>query len=99
MRVPGATTSGLTAMSNRVGPRELYGATTSSDRSRVPLVSTAPTVSAAGEFPGEVIPPRIGAPVDVAPWFPADATTTMPALTARATARQSGSVAAGSATG
>ena len=66
-RVPGATTSGLTARSMAVGPRELYGATRSSDRVRVPAVSMAPTVMANGELPGEVMPPSTGAPVEVCP--------------------------------
>src|SRR3954447_5854214 len=67
MRVPGASRSGLTARSYRVGPRELYGATVSSDVSTVPCVSSAPTVIAYGELPGDAMPPRIGAPVSVCP--------------------------------
>ena len=59
----------------------------SSDRPTVPHVLIAPTVMAYGELPGDVMPPRIGAPVFVLfPWLPADATTTMPALKASATA-------------
>src|SRR3990170_2716423 len=65
MRFPGATTSGLIAKSKRVGPRELYGAIASSQRSTVPFVSTAPTVMAAGELPGEVMPPSTGTPAGV----------------------------------
>ena len=67
MRVPGATTSGLTARSYLVGPRELYGAIVSSDVSALPFASIAPTVIAYGELPGEVTPPKMGAPVAVCP--------------------------------
>ena len=67
IRVPGATTSGFTPKSYFVGPRELYGASLSSDVSTVPFVSIAPTVIANGELPGDVTPPRIVAPVDVCP--------------------------------
>src|SRR5918912_1109141 len=91
--------SGFTARSYRVGPRELYVVTASSDRVTVPNVFNAPTVIADGELPGDVMPPRTGVPSAVLPAFPADATTTMPACTASATASQSGSVAAGSITG
>src|SRR5438093_5820339 len=91
--------SGLTARSNRVGPRELYVATLSSVRFTVPHVLSAPTVSASGELPGDVMPPRIMCPSADLPALPADATTTMPAFTASATARHSGSVVDDSNTG
>ena len=55
-RWPGATTSGLAAPSNQVGPRELYNAIRSSRRDAVFLVSTAPTVIAEGALPGDVMP-------------------------------------------
>ena len=86
MRAPGATTSGLITMSYRVGPRELNGATVSSDRAAVPCVSSAPTVSTDGSLPGDVTPPNTILPSVVLPTFPADATTTMPAATARSAA-------------
>src|SRR5471032_2090293 len=94
--LPGAATSGFTAPSYRVGPRELYVATVSSSRLTVPCVLSEPTVIASGELPGDVMPPRIIVPSAATPSFPAAATTTMPACTASATASQSGSVAAGS---
>ena len=53
---PGATTSGLANASNHAGPRELYGATTSSSRVVVFRVIAAPTVIADGALPGDVIP-------------------------------------------
>ena len=56
-----------------------------------PRVLSAPTVSAAGVFPGEMTPPTIGRPSSVFPMLPAAATTTRPALTARSTAWHSGS--------
>ena len=49
-------------------------------------VSSAPTVIAYGELPGEVMPPRIGTPVGVLAGVARRATTTIPAATARATA-------------
>src|SRR5712691_2952321 len=55
-RSPGATTSGLAKPSYQDGPRELYGATTSSPRPMVPNVRAAPTVMADGAFPGDVMP-------------------------------------------
>jgi hypothetical protein len=39
----------------------------SSERSMVPLASSAPTVIANGELLGDVMPPRIGVPVFVCP--------------------------------
>jgi hypothetical protein len=56
MRRPGATTSGFAYPSYHVGPRELKGATSSSDRVTVFFVSTAPTEIADGALPGEVMP-------------------------------------------
>ena len=56
IRLPGATRSGFSRWSNRVGPRELYVATVSSDRSTVPCVFSAPTVIAYGELPGDSMP-------------------------------------------
>jgi hypothetical protein len=52
-RRPGATTSGLAYASYQVGPRELNGATTSSERVTVFFVSTAPTVMADGALAGD----------------------------------------------
>src|SRR5215510_554626 len=98
IRLPGAARSGLTAKSYFVGPRELYVAIVSSERLAVPHVLMAPTVIAYGELPGEVMPPSIGAPLSAMPSLPADATTTIPAATARATAWHSGSISAGSFT-
>ncbi len=46
IRFPGASRSGLIKWSNRVSPRELYVAITSSDRNAVPFVFTAPAVIA-----------------------------------------------------
>ena len=54
---PGATRSGLGSASYHVGPRELYGATTSSAREIVLFVSSAPTVIADGAFAGLRMPP------------------------------------------
>ena len=71
----------------------------SSERFTVPLVFIAPTVIAYGEFPGDVMPPRIGAPSAALPEFPAEAITTMPSVAAFMTATQSGSVTDGSVTG
>ncbi len=88
---PGAAISGFSTPSNRVGPRELYVAITSSDRCGVPRVFSAPTVIAAGAFAGEMTPPTMGRPSSVFPRLPAAATTTSPASTARCTAWQSGS--------
>ena len=85
--------------SNSAGPRELYVATTSSDRCGVPFVFSAPTVIAKGELPGDSMPPITGVPSGVFPRLPAAATTTMPAFTARSTASHSGSSSAGSNTG
>ena len=65
--LPGAAMSGFTARSKRVGPRELYVATVSSLRLAVPQVLSAPTVIASGEFPGDVMPPRIGVPSSATP--------------------------------
>ena len=48
--------SGLANASYQLGPRELNGATWSSDRTGVPCVSRAPTVMADGALPGEVMP-------------------------------------------
>src|SRR5690242_5203323 len=56
-RLPGATTSGFANPSYHVGPRELYGATTSSSRTIVLKVDAAPTVMADGALPGDVTPP------------------------------------------
>src|SRR5690349_16984129 len=53
---PGATTSGLTCEVYHVGPRELKSDTSSSERVAVALVRRAPTVSADGALPGEVMP-------------------------------------------
>src|SRR6266852_314709 len=95
---PGATRSGLTRRSYRVGPRELYDVIVSSDRTTVPCVFNAPTVMASGEFPGDVIPPHTGRPSGARPRFPAEATTTRPAACACSTASQIGSSSAGSRT-
>src|SRR5207302_1648503 len=54
---PGAETSGFTARSYAVGPRELNVATVSSDRPGVPHVFSAPTVIAYGELPGDAMLP------------------------------------------
>src|SRR5947209_8238889 len=54
---PGAVISGLIRCSTAVGPRELYVATVSSERSSVPQVVMAPTVITAGSLPGLVMPP------------------------------------------
>src|ERR671935_201424 len=54
MRRPGATRSGFSTRSKRVGPDELNDATVSSPRSAVPFVSSAPMVIAYGELPGDV---------------------------------------------
>ena len=64
--------SGLTVMSNRAGPRELYSATVSSDRPTVPHVFSAPTVMANGELPGDVMPPSTVRPSADRPSLPAD---------------------------
>ena len=74
-----------------VGPRELQGARVSSPWRTVPLARTAPTVMAKGELPGEVTLPSTVLPSAVSPRLPAEATTTMPARTARSTAWSSGS--------
>ena len=66
-RRPGAAMSGLTIRSYSVGPRELKSATVSSLRRAVPCPSSAPTVSAYGELPGEVIPPSTSRPSSVRP--------------------------------
>jgi hypothetical protein len=71
----------------------------SSPRAIVPQVFSAPTVSAIGELPGEVIPPSTRLPSGLRPSLPAETITVRPAAAARATASHSGSVAAGSATG
>jgi hypothetical protein len=42
-------------------------ATVSSDRLTVPHVLSDPTVNAYGELPGDVMPPRMGAPFSVTP--------------------------------
>src|SRR5688572_11642576 len=54
---PGASTSGLMRPSYHVGPRELNGDTSSSERSRFLFDRSDPTVSAEGALPGELIPP------------------------------------------
>ncbi len=77
--LPGATRSGLISPSNRVGPRELYVHTTSSDRCAVAFVFRQPTVIANGELPGTLIPPNTSLPSASLPRLPADATTTIPA--------------------
>src|SRR5262245_1094791 len=64
---PGAAMSGLIRRSNAVGPRELYAASVSSDRCGVPCVSIAPTVSAYGLFPGDVMLPSTVLPSAVRP--------------------------------
>src|SRR4051812_38457461 len=93
---PGATTSGLTKASNHVGPRELYGATTSSPRVVVSCVIAAPTVIADGALPGDVTPVYPGSFVFCFwPKLPADATTISPDALARSTACTSGSNLAG----
>ena len=74
------------------GPRELYGAYTSSSRDTVPSVLDAPTVRTQGALPGAVMPPYCGLPFAFFPRLPAAATTTMPASTARLAASASGSV-------
>jgi len=103
--LPGATTSGFNSVffgrswgvagagvpGSTTGPRELYVATLSSLRNTVPLVFNAPTVSAPGVKPGDTMAPTIGTPAAFLPMLPADATTTMPAATARSTASASGS--------
>ena len=48
--------SGFAKPSYQDGPRELYGATPSSVRVRVFLVSEAPVVIADGALPGEPMP-------------------------------------------
>ena len=52
-------------------------------------------MSAKGELPGEVMVPNTSWPEGAAPRLPAEATTTTPLPTTRATERQSGSVAHG----
>ena len=71
----------------------------SSDRSAVPRVFSAPTVSANGELPGDTIPPTTGFPSSVLPKLPAAATTRMPSSIARCTAWHSGSSLYDSSTG
>src|SRR5512144_1061267 len=88
---PGATRSGFAAWSIAVGPRELNGAITSSDRSAVPMWLEAPTVTTHGALPGAVTPPYCVRPCGFRPLLPADATTTMPASTTRLAATVSGS--------
>src|SRR5881628_3737532 len=65
----------------------------------VPHVLSAPTVSAPGVLPGDVMLPSTVRPSGDFPELPADATTTMPALTAFCTTTHSGSVEDGSNTG
>ena len=77
MFTPGAERSGLMVMSG-VGPRELNDAS-------APLSSTAPTVTAYGETPGDATVFMDG------PELPAATTTTTPASTALWTAMQTGS--------
>src|SRR5687767_10636943 len=89
---PGATRSGLAWKSIALGPRELKGATMSSDRSAVPLWLDAPTVMTQGALPGAPTPPYWSAPLGPLPRLPAAETTTIPASTARRAARVSGSV-------
>jgi len=48
--------SGFANASCQVGPRELNGATPSSDRTVVACVSSAPAVIADGALPGDVMP-------------------------------------------
>ena len=66
--------------------------TSSSNLAEVPKVLMAPTVSAPGELPGEVTPPKTLVPSFALPKFPAEHTTTMPAATARSTACATGEV-------
>ena len=65
----------------------------------MPNVFSAPTVSASGALPGDVMLPSTMRPSALFPELPAATTTTMPAFTASATASQSGSVRYGSLTG
>src|SRR5262245_48248115 len=60
---PGARMSGLPMPSYHVGPRELKGATRSSPREIVPLVTAAPTVMADGALPGDAMPAYPTTPV------------------------------------
>src|SRR3954471_23752823 len=53
---PDATKSGFASPVYHAGPRELYGATTSSVREIDPCVITAPAVIASGALPGDVMP-------------------------------------------
>lgn len=92
MPTPYASRSGFAAWSNLVGPRELKLASVSSPRDGVPWWLAAPTVSTQGAFPGHVTPPYCSLPLSCVPRFPAAATTTMPAFTARRAAWASGSV-------
>ena len=85
-------TSGLAEKSIQVGPRELNTATLSSARATVPWWLEAPTVSTHGALPGEVMPPYSASCAVFCPMLPAEATTTMPASTARFAACASGSV-------
>ena len=56
------------------------------------MVLDAPTVSTQGALPGAPMPPYCGVPSADLPMLPAEATTTMPASTARLAANVSGSV-------
>src|SRR6195256_1784971 len=74
-----------------LGPRELNAGIVSSLRSTVPTWLDAPTVSTHGALPGDVTPPYCPRPSALRPLLPAEATTTMPALTAASVAWVSGS--------
>ena len=74
-------------------------AITSSDRAAVWRVFSAPTVSAAGELPGEEMPPMTGVPSASLPTLPAATVTRIPASVARCTAWHSGSSRSDSITG
>ncbi len=83
---PGATRSGFITLSNAVGPRELYVVTTSSLRSTLPLVFSAPTVMTSGRLPGTAMPPYTctsSPSMLTLPLLPADAMTMSPASMSR----------------
>src|SRR5438128_12368059 len=93
-------TSGFTVPSYQAGPRELYGATTSSPRVTVFMLIAAPIVIADGALPGDAMPAYPDTPVfGFWPKLPADTTTMSPALVAASTACTSGSSLAGAKIG
>jgi hypothetical protein len=92
--------SGLAKPSYQEGPRELYGATTSSSRRTVFCVMAAPTQMADGALHGDVTPAYPTCPVSAFwPLLPAEVITMSPAAVAFCTACTSGSSLAGAKMG